>query len=168
MKSDLQKGFGALQWRIVLGGIALLAVVIYFFALPAYREYQVRSKVSEVFVSLDACRAVVAQVVLSTSAPMLSPALFSCDGGASSGAKISRYLASIAVRGNAAISVTLDYRSVPELTRTTSTLTLVPLADPNRVLGESDVRKPIFSWRCGSPRDGTTIPGQYLPSNCRG
>ncbi len=168
MKNELQKGWGTVQRCMLFGGIALLAVIIYLFALPAYRDYQVRSKVSEVFVSIDACRAVVAQVVLSTSAPMLSSALFSCDGGASSGVKISRYLASIAVRGNAAISVTLDHRSVPELTRTTSTLTLVPLADPNRVLGESDVRKPIFSWRCGSPRDGTTIPGQYLPSNCRG
>ena len=168
MKSERQNSFRPVSWRIVAAASVLVVLVILFFALPAYRDYRVRSKVSEVFVSVDACRAFVAQVVQNTTASMLSAALFSCDGGASSGAKISKYLASIAVRGTAAITVTLDYRSLPELTRTSSTLTLVPLAYPNRVLGSTDVRKPIFAWRCGSPQDGTTIPSQYLPSNCRG
>ncbi|MFZ4478342.1 MAG: pilin [Rhodoferax sp.] len=168
MKNDRQKGFGAVHWSLLAAAAALLAAVGYLFALPAYEDYKVRSKVSEVFVSVDACRALVTQVVQSTSAPMLSTALFSCDGGASSGAKISRHLSSIAVRATGAITVTLDYRSLPELTRTSSTLTLVPLADANTALGSGDVRRPIFAWRCGSPQDGTTIPARYLPSNCRG
>jgi type IV pilus assembly protein PilA len=168
MKSDQQKGFSTVQWMTLIAGMAVLAAVTYAVVLPAYEDYKVQSKVSEVFVSVDACRAVVAQVVQSTSAPVLSTELFSCDGGASSGAKISRHLVSIAVRGTGAITVTLDYRSLPELTRTTSTLTLVPLVDANTALGSGDVRRPIFAWRCGSPQDGTTIPGKYLPSSCRG
>jgi type IV pilus assembly protein PilA len=168
MKNDRQKSFGTLRWSLLAVAGALLAAAGYLFALPAYQDYKVRSKVSEVFVSVDACRALVTQIVQSTTAPMLSPTLFSCDGGASSGAKISRHLASIAVRGTAAITVTLDYQSLPELTRTTSTLTLVPMADANTLLGSGDVRKPIVAWRCGSPQDGTTIPAKYLPSNCRG
>jgi type IV pilus assembly protein PilA len=152
----------------VAGSLALLGALAYVYALPAYRDYQVQSKVSEVFVSVDACRAQVNQIVKNTSAPVLTPALFACDGGASSGAPISRHLKSIAVRATGAITVTLDPQSVPELTRTTSTLTVVPLADASTALGSSDVRRTIFAWRCGSPQDGTTIPSKYLPSGCRG
>jgi len=64
--------------------------------------------------------------------------------------------------------VTLDYRSLPELSPTTNALTLVPLVSPNKVLATGDVRKAIHAWRCGSPQDGTTIPAQYLPADCRG
>ena len=168
MKRILQNGSSTVQWILGLGAVAVLGAVAYVFVVPAYHDYEVQNKVSEVFVSIDACRAEIAQIVRNTQAPVLSTSLFACDGGASAGAKISKYLKSIAVRSAGVITVTLDYHTLGELTPTTSTLTVVPLADANTVLGSSDVRKPIFAWRCGSPQDGTTIPSRYLPSNCRG
>ena len=35
MKNELQKGWGTVQRCMLFGGIALLAVIIYLFALPA-------------------------------------------------------------------------------------------------------------------------------------
>jgi len=168
MKTYLQDGSSTARWILALGSVALVVGVVLVLALPAYRDFQVQSKVSEVFVSADACRAEVSRIVQTTSAPVLSTSLFACDGGVSAGVKISRYLKSIAVRATGSITVTLDYRSLPDLTQTTSTLTLVPLLDATTVLRTSDVRKTIFAWRCGRPDDGTTIPSKYLPSNCRG
>ena len=168
MKKFSQTGFGTLQWLLMVGVIGLLSVVAYVYLLPAYRDNQVQKKLTEVFVSVDACKADVAQVVQKTSAPVLSTALFSCDGGASSGVKISRHLKSIAVGPTGGITVTLDYHSLLELTPITSTLTLVPLVDASTALRAADVHKTISAWRCGNPKDGTTIPSKYLPSNCRG
>jgi type IV pilus assembly protein PilA len=168
MRLFLEKGLSKVQWMALAAGAVLLSAMAYIYGLPAYHDYQLQSKVSEVFVSADACRAEVSQIVQRTSAPVLSTSLFACDGGASSGAKISRHLKSIAVNSAGAITVTLDYRSLPGLTPFTSTLTLVPLSGPATVLGTGDVNKTIFAWRCGSPADGTTVAGKYLPSSCGG
>ena len=168
MKRFGQRGWSAVGFVVSAGACVLLGAVAYFYGVPAYHDYQVQNKVSEVFVSSDACRAEVAQIVQRTSAPRLSTSLFGCDGGASSGVKISRHLKSIAVGPAGAITLTLDYQSLSGLTPYTSTLTLIPLAGSNSVLRADDVNKTIAAWRCGSPGDGTTIPSKYLPSHCRG
>jgi type IV pilus assembly protein PilA len=166
MKRYLQKGFGTVQWMALTGG-GLLILMAYVYGWPAYQDYQVQSQVSEVFMSADACRAEVSQIVQKTSATKLSTSLFGCDGGVSSGVKISRHLKSIAVGPAGAITVTLDYQSLSALTPYSNTLTLIPLAGSNSVLRADDVNKTIAAWRCGSPGDGTTIPSKYLPSHCR-
>lgn len=168
MKRCGQRGWSTVRFVVSAGACVLLGTGAYFFGVPAYHDYQVQNKVSEVFVSSDACRAEISQIVQRTSAPRLSTSLFACDGGASSGVKISRHLKSIAVGPAGAITLTLDYRSLSDLTPYTNTLTTVPLAGPNSVLTAEDVNKTIAAWRCGSPSDGTTIPSKYLPSNCRG
>ena len=168
MKRCGQRRWSTVGFVVLIGTCMLLGAIAYFYGVPAYDDYQVRSKVSEVFVSSDACRAEVAQIVQRTSAPRLSTSLFGCDGGASSGAKISRHLKSIAVGPAGAITLTLDYQSLSGLTPYTNTLTLIPLAGPNIVLRTEDVNKTIVAWRCGSPGDGTSIPSKYLPSYCRG
>ena len=159
---------GKASWVALLGGGIFLCLVAYVYGLPAYHDYQVQSKVAEVFVSADACRAEVSKIVQRTTAPLLSTSLFGCDGGASSGVKISSHLKSIAVNSAGAITLTLDYRSLSGLTPFTSTLTLIPLSGTNTVLKTEDVNKVIVAWRCGNHQDGTTIPSKYLPSSCRG
>jgi len=169
MSQCCQKKCSKTQWAVTLvTGAAILGAVAYSLIRPSYKNYQVRTQLDEVMLSVNACRADVSKIIQNTSANVLSTSLFGCDGGASSGVKISRHLKSIAVGHAGSITVTLDYRSLPELSPTTSTLTLVPMANANTVLGTGDVRKAIFAWRCGSPQDGTTIPSQYLPADCRG
>ena len=146
----------------------LVGVAVYYLGLPQYRNYQVQNKVAEVLVSANACSAEISQVVQKTSAPQLTTSLFFCDGGASSGVKISPHLKSIAVGMTGNLTATLDFRLLPELTPSTNILTLMPMADATHVLGVGDGGKKVFAWRCGHPADGTTIPSQYLPSECRG
>lgn len=167
MKRGRWQGVTVVRFGLGLVGLALMIAVIGLRAVPWYQDLQVQNKVAEVFVAVEACREEVGKVVRSTSAPVLSTSLFVCDGGASSGAKISRYLRSIAVRATGAITVAVNHHSLPELTLATSTLTIVPMLDEKIAFRSSDVGKPIVGWRCGSPEDGTTIPRKYLPSNCR-
>ena len=163
-----QRGVSTVGAAATVAAVGLLAFAGYVLVMPAYHDGQVQTQVAEVFVSVDACRADVARVVQTTTAKELSTALFGCDGGASSGAKISKHLKSIAVGPTGAITVMLDFRTLAELTPTTSTLTAIPLSGPNTPLGTADVQKPLAGWRCGSPQDGTTVPAKYLPSGCRG
>jgi len=169
MSECCQQKCSKTRWAVTLVTSAvILGVAAYGLMRPSYKNYRVRTQLNEVMLSVNACRADVSKIVQNTSANALSTSLFGCDGGASSGVKISRHLKSIAVSHAGAITVTLDYRSLPELSPTTNALTLVPLVSPNKVLATGDVRKAIHAWRCGSPQDGTTIPAQYLPADCRG
>ncbi len=161
-----KQGSGLGRVIVGLGGAAVAGMLVYFFANPAYRHYQVRDKVSEALATTAACRVEIAKIVQSTSASLLSTSLFACDGGASSGVQVPRHLKSIALRTTGAMTITLDHRFLPELTLATSAITVVPMLDAKNALRNTDVGKNIASWRCGSPEDGTTIPEKYLPSNC--
>ena len=168
MNRNRQQGFGSKPVVVLFGLCALLGAFAYFSGVPAYYDYQVQKKVAEVFVSADVCRAEIKQFVEKNSASALNATPFACDGGVASGVKISPHLKSIAVSRVGAITATLDYRSLPELSPATNVLTWVPLIDATHALGIGDASKTIFAWRCGGPQDGTTIPARYLPSDCRG
>ena len=52
MKRSIQKGFTLIELMIVVAIIGILAAV----ALPAYQDYTVRAKVSEVVLAASSCR----------------------------------------------------------------------------------------------------------------
>ena len=164
MKRRVQAGFTLIELMIVVAIIGILAAV----ALPAYQDYTVRAKVSEVVLAASACRTAVTETVQSTTATTLTSALFACDSG-SAASKNSKYVSSVAVSNAGAITVTADGSStgVSQL-GSNNVLTLVPYADATTKLAASDVGKNIFKWACGVAGDGTTIAQKYLPGSCRG
>ena len=52
MMKQVQKGFTLIELMIVVAIIGILAAV----ALPAYQDYTIRAKVSEVILAASACR----------------------------------------------------------------------------------------------------------------
>lgn len=159
----MQKGFTLIELMIVVAIIGILAAV----ALPAYQDYTVRAKVSEVVLAASACRTTVTEAVQSATATMTT-ATFPCDGGAASGASVSKYVKSVAVDANGKITVTAQ-NITPLTAGSLDTLTLVPLSAATTPLVAADFGKNIFAWRCGAATtDLTTIPAKYLPGSCRG
>ncbi len=63
MKRSMQKGFTLIELMIVVAIIGILAAV----ALPAYQDYTVRAKMSEVVLAASSCRTSVTEIYQSSS-----------------------------------------------------------------------------------------------------
>ena len=174
MKANLQKGFTLIELMIVVAIIGILAAV----ALPAYQDYTVRSKVSEV-------------IIAATSPKSLISEAFQSDGlvGAQNAAKeynlraaaekSSKYVESIAIdEDTAVITVTTKNNASAGLPTDATNKTIVFSPNVNKVALATGVTGAI-DWACTSATDTTattrglgskatgTLPAKYAPSECR-
>jgi type IV pilus assembly protein PilA len=158
---QIQNGFTLIELMIVVAVIGMLAAV----ALPAYRSYTIRAKMSEVILGMGACRTPVTEVYESGTTVAPGANGWGCEIGS---AQQTKYVASIGTDENGAVTATVQDidASVNGLV-----VTLIPMHDPSTpasfTVGSSE---PLHSWVCGSTSmtPQTTVPAQYLPSTCRG
>ena len=156
---QLQKGFTLIELMIVVAIIGIVAAV----ALPAYQDYTIRAKMSEVILGMSACRTSITEVYQSGPTGAITAGTWGCEYG---GTTATKYVANVNTSANGVVSATVQGISASV---NGSVVTLAPLASAGVLAtvttGNSQA---LFGWRCGSTTDGTNVPNKYLPGSCRG
>ena len=159
MKRSIQKGFTLIELMIVVAIIGILAAV----ALPAYQDYTVRAKVSEIVLAASSCRTGITETIQNSNVTDLGTTLSTACTIAPT-----KFVTSGTSDNNGRITVVGNQANLSALTGGTNTLTLIPMISGTAVAAGTDGGKTVEGWKCGDSAAGTTILSKYLPSSCRG
>jgi len=156
----LQKGFTLIELMIVVAIIGILAAV----ALPAYQDYTIRAKMSEVILAMSSCRTSITEVY--QSGPTTAPAADGWGCEILTASQQTKYVNAVHTDVNGVVKATVQ--GISSVVNT-SVVTLLPLSDattPSTMsAGQSQT---LYGWRCGLTADGTSVSPKYLPGSCRG
>jgi type IV pilus assembly protein PilA len=154
-----QQGLTLIELMIVIAIIGILGAL----ALPAYQDYSIRARVSEMLLAASGCKTAVNEAITSASQSDVSPTLPQvCES------QTSKYVSSISADANGVITVVGNHEALRGSTSASAnSISLTPIQSGSTVVnGRTDGGKPITSWRCG-PAASSGLPLKYLPASCK-
>ena len=157
----VQQGFTLIELMIVVAIIGILAAV----ALPAYQDYTVKAKVSEVVLAASTCRTSISEAVQTATA--LPAATATNPWGCESASATSKYVASVASLGTGVVTVTSQNLG----TGIDGTVRLAACTNSNATsfatcTAPSAGGQIVAMWVCGPGATGG-MPAKYLPGSCK-
>ena len=162
MLRTMQKGFTLIELMIVVAIIGILAAV----ALPAYQDYTVRARVSELILAASSCRSTITDTVQNAPGADVSAAL-----AASCTITPTKFVASGSADENGIITVVGNETNLKgDTTNALNSIELKPyggtVAAPTALVGTTAGGSTIVEWRCG-PAATKPMPTKYLPGSCK-
>ena len=142
MKRSMQKGFTLIELMIVVAIIGILAAV----ALPAYQDYTVRAKVSEVLLAASSGRTAVSEAV------QVSGTGFPTTASLVLQSQSSKYVSSVAYTQVSTSEGLVTATAQGDTSIAGSTIVLDGVAGANAQV----------NWTCGG-----TIAAKYRPQSCK-
>jgi len=152
----MQKGFTLIELMIVVAIIGILAAV----ALPAYQDYVIKAKMSEVILAASGCRTSVTEVY-QTAPALTTPGI---DGwGCGEGDTVTQYVSAVNTTADGVITVTIQ--NIDDAVNG-DTVDLTPQTALNVDAVVTAIPAQLYGFECG-PGATSPVDAKYLPGSCK-